>query len=48
MILNLILKIAAIFNLGCMGANYLGGDANGIIVNGFCAVALLLSSNNLD
>ncbi|WP_255611433.1 hypothetical protein [Clostridioides sp. ZZV14-6150] len=44
----MILNIAAIFNLGCMGINYLGGDTNGIIVGGFCAIALLLLSNNLD
>ncbi|WP_302329214.1 hypothetical protein [Clostridioides difficile] len=44
----MILNIAAIFNLGCMVANYLQDNTNGMILNGFCVVALLLLSNNLD
>ncbi|SJQ30586.1 Uncharacterised protein [Clostridioides difficile] len=44
----MILNIAAIFNLVCMIGNYLQGSTNGMLLNGFCLVALLLVNNDLD
>ncbi|AKP44763.1 putative membrane protein [Clostridioides difficile CD149] len=44
----MILNIGAIFNLWCMLANYLWGSTSGMILNGFCLIALLLLDNNLD
>ncbi|CZR92131.1 TPA: hypothetical protein ACYOFI_002835 [Clostridioides difficile] len=44
----MILNIAAIFNLGCMVANYLQDNTNRILLNGFCLIALLLLNNDLD
>ncbi|HIE0297989.1 TPA: hypothetical protein ACXI9J_001330 [Clostridioides difficile] len=44
----MILYIGAILNLCFMLFNYLSGSTNGIIVNGFCVVALLLLSKDLD
>ncbi|HBF7899033.1 TPA: hypothetical protein KOY39_002077 [Clostridioides difficile] len=42
----MILKIGAILNLVCMVANYLQGSTNGMLLNGFCLIALLLLLNN--
>ncbi|MDW0050216.1 hypothetical protein RHK18_19465 [Clostridioides difficile] len=44
----MILNIMYNLNLVCMLANYLWGSTDGMILNGFCAVALLLINNNLD
>ncbi|HGT0205732.1 hypothetical protein QRW97_16215 [Clostridioides difficile] len=44
----MILNIIAIANLVCMIGNYLWGSTDGMILNGFCLIALLLLDNNLD
>ncbi|WP_255624753.1 hypothetical protein [Clostridioides sp. ES-S-0108-01] len=44
----MILYIGAILNLCFMLFNYLSGSTNGIIVNGFCVVALLLLRDDID